>query len=59
VVNEIFSPTADEIERARRVVKAFEDGVARGLGAVALEGDMLDAPIVERARRVLKYLHSK
>jgi citrate lyase beta subunit len=59
VVNEIFSPTADEIERARRVVKAFEDGVARGLGAVALEGEMLDAPIVERARRVLKYLHSK
>ena len=59
VVNEIFSPTADEIERAGRVVKAFEDGVARGLGAVALDGEMLDAPIVARARRVLKYLHSK
>ncbi|MDO8506529.1 MAG: CoA ester lyase [Candidatus Limnocylindria bacterium] len=54
VVNEIFSPTADEVAHARRVVSAFEDGVGRGLGAVALDGEMLDAPIVERARRVLK-----
>ena len=54
VVNEIFSPTADEVAHARRVVSAFEDGVIRGLGAVALDGAMLDAPIVERARRVLK-----
>ncbi len=58
VVNEIFSPTADEVERARRVVAAFEDGVAKGLGAVALDGEMLDAPIVERARRVLNTLSS-
>jgi citrate lyase beta subunit len=35
-------------------VSAFEDGVGRGLGAVALDGEMLDAPIVERARRTLK-----
>jgi citrate lyase subunit beta/citryl-CoA lyase len=54
VVNEAFGPTAEEIEHARRVVAAFEDGIARGLGAVALEGEMLDAPIVDRARRVLK-----
>ena len=54
VVNEIFSPTADEVAHARRVVRAFEDGVGRGLGAVALDGEMLDAPIVQRARRVLK-----
>jgi citrate lyase beta subunit len=54
VVNEIFSPTAEEVERAKRVVAAFEDGVAKGLGAVALEGEMLDAPIVDRARRALR-----
>ncbi len=53
IVNEVFTPTADELERARRVVEAFDDGVARGLGAVALDGEMLDAPIVARARRVL------
>jgi citrate lyase subunit beta/citryl-CoA lyase len=54
VVNEIFSPTAEEIAHARRVVDAFEDGIGRGLGAVALDGEMLDPPIVERARRVLR-----
>jgi citrate lyase subunit beta/citryl-CoA lyase len=54
VVNEIFSPTADEVEHARRVVDAFEDGIGRGLGAVAVVGEMLDAPIVARARRVLR-----
>jgi citrate lyase subunit beta/citryl-CoA lyase len=52
-VNEIYAPTAREIEHARRVISAFEDGIGRGVGAVALDGEMLDAPIVERARRTL------
>jgi citrate lyase beta subunit len=54
IVNEVFSPTDDELAHARRVVAAYEDGVARGLGAVALDGEMLDPPIVERARRLLR-----
>ncbi|MEK7862449.1 MAG: CoA ester lyase [Chloroflexota bacterium] len=54
IVNEVFSPTEAEVAQARRVVEAFDDGVRRGLGAVALDGEMLDAPIVERARRVLR-----
>lgn len=58
VVNEIFSPGADEVAHARRVVAAYEDGVAKGLGAVALDGEMLDPPIVERARRVLRMTRS-
>lgn len=56
VVNEIFAPTDDEIAHARRVVAAYEEGVARGVGAVALDGEMLDPPIVERARRILRTL---
>jgi citrate lyase beta subunit len=58
VVNEVFSPTAEELARARRVVEAFEAGVAKGLGAVALDGEMLDAPVVERARQVLRMARS-
>lgn len=54
VVNEIFSPTAEELEEARRVVHAFDEALARGHGAVALDGRMLDAPVVDRARRVLR-----
>jgi citrate lyase subunit beta/citryl-CoA lyase len=51
--NEIFSPSAAEVSYARRVVTAFEDGQAKGHGAVALDGKLLDQPIVERARRTL------
>jgi citrate lyase subunit beta/citryl-CoA lyase len=54
VVNEIFSPSAAEVEEARRVVRAFDEALARGHGAVALDGRMLDAPVVDRARRVLR-----
>ena len=54
IVNEIYAPSEAEVAHARRVVSAFEDGIGRGLGAVALDGEMLDAPIVERARRTLK-----
>jgi citrate lyase subunit beta/citryl-CoA lyase len=54
VVNEIFSPTAAEVEEARRVVHAFDEALKRGEGAVALDGQMLDAPVVDRARRVLR-----
>jgi citrate lyase subunit beta / citryl-CoA lyase len=52
-VNEVFSPSADEIEHALRIVAAFDEATKRGDGAVALDGMLLDPPIVERARRTL------
>lgn len=51
VINEAFVPSAEEIEHARRIVAAFEDG--SGAGAVGLDGRMLDRPHWDRARRVL------
>jgi citrate lyase subunit beta/citryl-CoA lyase len=54
IVNASFSPSAEEIEHAKRVVAAFDAGLKDGHGVVALDGAMLDAPIVDRARRVLK-----
>ncbi|HEX2044147.1 MAG TPA: aldolase/citrate lyase family protein, partial [Gaiellaceae bacterium] len=53
VVNRVFSPTGDELERARRVVEAYDRGVAGGAGVVSLDGEMVDLPVVERARQVL------
>jgi citrate lyase beta subunit len=53
IVNRVFSPTGEERERARRVVEAYERGLADGRGAVALDGEMIDLPLVERARRIL------
>jgi citrate lyase beta subunit len=53
IVNRVFSPTKEEQERARRVIEAFEHALAEGRGVVALDGKMIDLPVVERARRVL------
>jgi citrate lyase beta subunit len=53
IVNRLFSPTSEEVARAGRVVKAYEQAVGDGRGAVALDGEMIDLPIVERARKIL------
>jgi len=52
-VNEAFSPTVDDLDFANKVVAAFKDAEARGLGAVALGGQLLDKPIVDRAHATL------
>jgi citrate lyase subunit beta/citryl-CoA lyase len=54
VVHEAFAPTPDEIEKARRIVLAFEDAERRGLGVVALGSKMVDAPVVRRALRTVQ-----
>jgi citrate lyase subunit beta/citryl-CoA lyase len=53
-INEVFSPSATELAHARRVVEAFHQAQARGDGAVALDGKLLDEPIVERARATVR-----
>lgn len=53
IVNAVFAPGEEELERARRIVEAYTRGIAEGRGAVALEGEMIDLPVVERARQVL------
>ena len=54
VVEKVFHPTDAEVEYARRVVAAFEAAEAEGAGAVAIDGQMVDLPVVERARRALQ-----
>ena len=49
VINAAFTPTADDIAHARRVVDAFSTGA----GTVGLDGKMLDMPHLKQARRVL------
>lgn len=51
--NRGFSPSEEELAWARAVVAAGEDATSRGLGAVTLEGRMIDRPIIERARSLL------
>lgn len=54
IVNETFLPTESEIEKAKKIVLAFEDAEAKGLGVVSLGSKMIDAPVVKRARRIVK-----
>ena len=53
LINERFSPTADELAYAHRVASAFEEAVARGDASVAVGGQLVDRPIVLRAQRLL------
>ena len=53
VIDEVFSPTVKEVERARRVIEAADSAEREGRGSVSLDGEMVDAPVVARARNVL------
>jgi citrate lyase subunit beta/citryl-CoA lyase len=54
VINEAFLPSEKEIEKASKIVLAFEEAEANGLGVVSLGSKMIDAPVVKRARKVVK-----
>lgn len=54
VINEVFTPSEEDVDHARRVVAAFDEAERRGEGAIAVGGQLIDRPIVERARRVIR-----
>jgi citrate lyase subunit beta/citryl-CoA lyase len=54
VVHEAFAPSSEEVEKAERIVLAFEDAERRGLGVVALGSKMVDPPVVKRALRTIQ-----
>src|SRR5213596_1405079 len=57
-VNAAFTPTAEEVDYCRRVIRAFDDARARGEGAIAFGGQLLDMPIVDRARQTMALAES-
>jgi citrate lyase subunit beta / citryl-CoA lyase len=54
IINENFSPDSIEIEKAKRIVLAFDVAQKQGLGVVSLGSKMIDAPVVERAQNTIK-----
>jgi citrate lyase subunit beta/citryl-CoA lyase len=52
-IHEAFAPSVEEIEKALRVVAAFEEAEAKGLGVVSLGTRMVDPPVVLRAQRLV------
>lgn len=51
--NKIFSPLPEEIKKAEKIVKAFEEAEAAGMAAIQLEGKFIDYPVVKRAKDIL------
>jgi len=53
VIHKYFNPNKDEIEKAQKIVVAFEKAKDLGLGVVALGSKMIDAPVVKRAQSTI------
>jgi citrate lyase subunit beta/citryl-CoA lyase len=53
IINEVFSPSAEEVEYARQVVEACRRAEAEGRGSVDLNGRMVDVPVLKRAQNLL------
>ena len=57
-INTTFSPTAEEIDYCQKVLQAFAEANVRGDGSIAFGGQLIDRPIVERARRTIDLARS-
>lgn len=53
-VNRAYLPSGEELARAERIVAAFEAAEARGAAAIQVDGQMVDYPVVHRARAVIE-----
>ena len=53
ILNEEYGVSAADVERARRLIAAYEAAMAQGLGALTFEGKMIDVPVVERAKTLI------
>ena len=58
ILNRVFCPSPRDVEHARRVVAAFEQGSKMGRAAVNLDGGMVDTPIYKRGKLVLQRVES-
>ena len=54
VVNKAYSPSAEEIAMAGRIVAAFREAEAKGSAAIQVDGQMIDYPVVHQAERLLE-----
>ncbi len=54
VIRKLFQPDPGELEEARLILKAAEEARSLGRGVVTMDGAMIDAPVVARARRIIE-----
>lgn len=54
IINRAFSPSDEQVDQARREIAAFEEAEHRGRGSTSLDGQVIDVPVVERARKLIR-----
>lgn len=55
VINRVFSPSAEEVEWAQKVIEAMKEAEARGMAAASLDGRMVDTPTLKKAQKIMEY----
>ena len=53
IAHAAFTPSQDEVDRARRMLAAYAEATAGGVASIAFEGQMVDEPVAIQARRIL------
>ena len=54
LLHNLFAPTQKDVDQAKRIIEAAEEAEKQGSGVVSLNGKMIDAPIIDRAKLVLE-----
>jgi len=54
IIHECFRPRDEEVEEAKKIISAIEEAKKKGLGVATLNGKMIDAPVENKARRIIK-----
>jgi citrate lyase subunit beta / citryl-CoA lyase len=54
IANQVFSPTPEEVAYARKLDAAYTEALAKGLGAIAVDGKMIDVAVVRSLRNVIR-----
>jgi len=55
VANAVFGPSDEEVAEARKIVEAYDAALARGEGAITVDGKMVDVPVADRMRKILEF----
>ena len=53
LANQVFTPSEAEVGRARRILEAMEEAARNGLGAVSLDGRLIDAASIKMAQNLV------
>ena len=55
IINEVFSPSDEEVAYAQKIMEAWDEAESAGRGSLAMDGRMVDVPVVKRAQNLLDF----